>query len=552
MYESIVLNIDLKSTSSSQQHVTTSSTQFGFVIAGYCPCYVANVLEDSVSDRAGLRRGDLIMSINGVNCCRARIKTLLSLIKGQTSLKLAIHRRRGSSHHVSKSIKSNKSTTPKPACKLSTWKRLLKKPSTWFCGSQGTGVNVTQLQDVTAFYSRDEDQTGDSVAIEKGITGAKSVSTADTGYETLSRFDSGSTETKTDITVSDTLNSYSGCDLTTSSKSERKRRHNASGNKSISTKKRVLEHNDQQRFDKVRTKLIGDLIELEANFVSQLTMAVATFSRPLRGFFMRQQDYFMLFQNVEKIWIISENFLRSMDKWSAYDLYTKLGYLYSQKIGLFREAFTIYAQGFSAAKSLYNDLTAHSKQFRLFLKEVQSPDMTLRSFLDAPLLHCYRTLDLLKQIRQYTRDAEQAAHIESVMADLRQILSNLNTADNMNLVSGVNEQDMTNYDDTMTTMSTEEACSTFFMNENGSVMSTINENEDWIDCEEEENNHDDESPTVNVNDSTTLMLSKHYYDMTSCCSDGDDSSKSSTTSSSSLSSLKQQEQQDEQSEFYDF
>ena len=205
-----------------------------------------------------------------------------------------------------------------------------------------------------------------------------------------------------------------------------------------------------------------------------------------------------------KILIISENFLRSMDKWSAYDLYTKIGQLYAQKISLFKDALTIYAQGYSKSKSLYDELTAHSKQFRLFLKEVQTPPaMTLSAFLDMPIVQIQKTLELFKQIRKFTpeskRNPSEAPHIDSVIFELRRILSNLNTDDNINLK--MEQQQCQNLSVADTDRST-----TFFMNENGSVISTIIEEEE----EEEEE----------------AATSQSGYAMTSCCS-------SSTTSDSS-------------------
>jgi hypothetical protein len=183
------------------------------------------------------------------------------------------------------------------------------------------------------------------------------------------------------------------------------------------------------KFNQIRTKLIGELIESEANFVSYLSMAVATFSRPLRGFFIQQQDYFTLFQNIEKILVISENFLRSMDKWSAYDLYTKIGLLYTQKMSLFKEAFASYVKGYAKAKELLGELKSHSKQFRLFLSEAQTNNLTLANLIDLPLVHMQKTMDLFKQIRVYTHESKrspsEAPHIDSVIAELRKILNSV-------------------------------------------------------------------------------------------------------------------------------
>lgn len=97
-----------------------------------------------------------------------------------------------------------------------------------------------------------------------------------------------------DFEVTMTVNSYSGLgDVTLdSSRNEETKKPQSATN---------LKDAGCENFNEMRTRLIGDLIEMEANFVSYLSMAVATFSRPLRGFFIKQQDYFCLFQNIEKV-----------------------------------------------------------------------------------------------------------------------------------------------------------------------------------------------------------------------------------------------------------
>lgn len=186
-----------------------------------------------------------------------------------------------------------------------------------------------------------------------------------------------------------------------------------------------------------RTELIENLLEMESDFISFLSMGVAQLARPLRGFLMKQQDYFTLFQNIEKILIISENFLRSMDKWSSLDLYTRIGQLYTQKLNLFREAFTIYIKGHGTSKCLLNELKSHSQEFRLFVNETQSGNLTLSNLIDLPLIHIQGTLNCFKQIRKFTtivdNNSVDSAHIDLVISDLRKILSHSNCAENINL-----------------------------------------------------------------------------------------------------------------------
>lgn len=233
--------------------------------------------------------------------------------------------------------------------------------------------------------------------------------------------DADGDEVEDDFEVTMTVNSYSGLSADSSRDEIIALETNANKRNPTTT--------NCERFNEMRTRLIGDLIEMEANFVSYLSMAVATFSRPLRGFFIKQQDYFCLFQNIEKILVISESFLRSMDKWSAYDLYTRIGQLYSHKMALFKEAYTLYARGHHKSKCLLAELRQHSKQFRLFLSEVEYGELTLERSLDLPVVHVQRTLEIFKRIRGFTlesrRQPAEAPHIDSVILELRAVLANL-------------------------------------------------------------------------------------------------------------------------------
>lgn len=391
------------------------SSGYGFTVVGYCPCHIDNLIDDSSAERSGLQQSDLIMKINNINCCRATLKTVLSLIKNSVSeLNITVYR----STNANRSSRSNSSKLSQPMAKKAKKTSYLGKlfrPSKWL--SCAAPLNLTSANSC----SRIQQQTMDCTYYSKPSLSKESSQSsqigADTGYETLStqQSDADDSNDYTIETVTDTINSYSDCDVTHSQHS-------------IKEQLSKQQRHGEQRFDEQKTQLIGDLIEMEANFVSYVSMAVAQLARPLRGFFMQQQDYFVLFQNIEKILIISENFLRSMDKWSAMDLYTRIGQLYTQKLNLFREAFTTYAKGHAKSKCLLEDLKSHSKQFRLFLGETQSGNLTLSNLIDLPLIHIYDTLAYFKQIRRFTveskRNPAEAPHIDSVIFELRKILNN--------------------------------------------------------------------------------------------------------------------------------
>ena len=386
---------------------------YGFTVAGYCPCHIASIVTGSVADKLGLQQSDILIKINNVNCCRATLKTVLSLIKSATSeLNVTVYR----AANPNRGSRNCSKLSPAPEvtkAKKSSYLGKLFRPSKWM--SCAAPLNLTNANNNNNNRSESMDC---SYYTKPSLTKEASQPSigADTGYETLSTQNSDSEDSNdyTIETVTDTINSYSDCDVTRSQRSAKEpvpaRCHG------------------RARFDEHKTQLIGDLIEMEANFVSYVSVAVAQLVRPLRGFFMDQQDFFTLFQNIEKILIISENFLRSMDKWSAMDLYTRIGQLYTQKLNLFREAFTIYAKGHAKSKCLLADLKSHSKQFRLFLQETQSGNLTLGNLIDLPLIHMHDTLAYFKQIRRCTgesrRSPSEAPHIDSVIFELRKILTN--------------------------------------------------------------------------------------------------------------------------------
>lgn len=427
-----------------------SSKGYGFTVAGYCPCHVQNIIDNSIAGRAGLQQSDLIIKINNVNCQRATLKSVLSLIKNSTSdLFLTVNRPTGfnKSRNCSKLIAQSTSTVKKS--KKTSYFGKLFRPSKWLsCAAPITMTKINSCSTIRSAHATN--QTLNQTTYSK--PSAKETS-QDTGYDTLSAHDDSNDYTIE--TVTDTINSYSDCDLTVAQRSM----------KDFNIKVKV-----ENTFNEERTQLIGDLIEMEANFVSFLSMSVATLARPLRGFFMQQKDYFTLFQNIEKILIISENFLRSMDKWSALDLYTRIGQLYTQKLSLFREAFTTYAKGHAKSKCLLNDLKSHSKQFRLFLNEAQSENMTLSNMMDLPLIHISQTLNYFKQIRRFTceskRNPSEAPHIDSVIFELRKIINH--SAINVESL----EYEVFNSDNDESMETYEEACYDQDFSSNSNFMST--------------------------------------------------------------------------------
>ena len=468
----------------------SDGSSYGFTIAGYCPCYVESVNPNSIASDAGLRRGDLIMKVNSVTCFRGTLKSVLNLIKSSAGiLTLTIHRNHGTIKHlpkISHVVDSGK--------KKSGLKKLFFKPSMWFSCAGNKSINILKCafnSESNRTLEKQENPKSSQQSLTQTSTSSRCecckqsmvkqqlssqtptvLNSGDTGYDsfdTLPKSKSIESLSSSEVsieTVTNTENSYSQCDLTVETKCPKEIKYS---------------QDLMNKCNETRTQMIGKLIELEESFVADLSKSVAAFSRPLRGFFIKQNDYFTLFQNIEKILVISENFLRSMDKWSALDLYTKIGQLYAQKMSLFREAFAIYANGYFTSKSLLKELKSQSKQFRLFLNEVQTDDMTLDSLIDTPIIHLQQMLELFQNIRRFTfetkRSPSEAPHIDAVIVDLRKILSNVKPSDE-ELVSLIEEFEEDEDVDLTEWFMTCEESRHFKLNENISISAIDSANSD--------------------------------------------------------------------------
>lgn len=208
-----------------------------------------------------------------------------------------------------------------------------------------------------------------------------------------------------------------------------------------------------------------------------------------------------------------------MDKWSAYDLYTKIGQLYSHKMSLFKEAYTIYARGHAKSKSLLAELRRHSKQFRLFLAEVESPELALERFLDLPIMHIHATLDIFKRIRCYTiesrRNPTEAPHIDSVILELKHILA---ASQQQQLPQSLEQSNVT----TIMCIRPEDDMTTTMTTTNTTVESDYDDDDGFTIDEEDEDEEEN------------ARRSSLRTDVNSCCSSSASSSSSEDSCCSSV------------------
>lgn len=204
--------------SSSSLLANGNTGELGMSISGYCPCYIECVCESSAAWQSGLRTGDLIMRVNDVNCCRARLKSVLALIRrsmANGSTKLTAYRPLVASRPststsgkeqmclssgAGKAQKSKPSVDKQPELvkkrsTVSTLKskllaKLFHKPSMWLSCAQ---PNNQTLHQSTFYFAPTAAPVSNSGEVIKPTVNAgqqsfilhPSGASGDTGYETL-------------------------------------------------------------------------------------------------------------------------------------------------------------------------------------------------------------------------------------------------------------------------------------------------------------------------------------------------------------------------------
>ncbi|CAF1077737.1 unnamed protein product, partial [Brachionus calyciflorus] len=175
---------------------------YGFVLNGYCPCYVESIVEHSVAELSGLKRGDLVIKVNGTNCCRATIKSIMSIIKTNSKdiLTLVIYRRLSDSQKAfaisrqfgkSNSIfkKPTQNTPSKKSEKVNFISKLLR-PSKWLSCAQTGNTTMASTYMVQSCMSLQSNEyilcTKECCKFKHSVEIIKTES--DAGYETISRY----------------------------------------------------------------------------------------------------------------------------------------------------------------------------------------------------------------------------------------------------------------------------------------------------------------------------------------------------------------------------
>ena len=115
----------------------------------------------------------------------------------------------------------------------------------------------------------------------------------------------------------------------------------------------------------------------------QMQAGIACYSRPLRHCILTPQQHMTLFQNIEKLTVISEYVVSKMTSHKV-----DFGAIFHPKMTMLCDAYERYCGGITEALQLLAELRRFS-EFQQFLQRVPKDESTipLETFLSAPILH---------------------------------------------------------------------------------------------------------------------------------------------------------------------
>ena len=148
-------------------------------------------------------------------------------------------------------------------------------------------------------------------------------------------------------------------------------------------------------------ELCLQLIHAEDKFVTLMHQGVLRFSRPLRHGILTAFEYQMLFQNVEKLLVISEFHLKKLaDCWAKnqHGLQT-VGNIYETQLQVICDAYKTYFSGLVAADLLLAELLRKPAFVDFLNQELPGvPNIQLDTFLQTPQKHIQNLINILEDI----------------------------------------------------------------------------------------------------------------------------------------------------------
>ncbi|XP_052222379.1 uncharacterized protein LOC127838592 isoform X1 [Dreissena polymorpha] len=342
------VNKDVWGTESLDLTLQRGKNGFGFTVVEGCPARVGRVDRASPAETAGLQPGDLIIRLNKQNVSRSTATSVAKLIKhSSNTLLLEVQR-------------------PKPV----TCEQLESSP--WVHQSDiDLGYDLDDLEPQASSLG-DDHTVPQMFTIREDRTENKEnmIGLADQTMYTNMSPEFASLATSTPLPLL------------------------ARGHRTVQTS------------ESRKQEAIHRLLSLELDFIDLMHSGMQRYSRPLRHCILSHSQHATLFQNIEKLTMVSEYHVKQMHDNAPQSFTTSsddtdassstenssflqsIGLIYQSKVHMLCQAYDLYAKGISAANQLLSDLR-RSEDFVRFISVAAVPDgqPSISAFVYRPVQH---------------------------------------------------------------------------------------------------------------------------------------------------------------------
>ncbi|KAL3872127.1 hypothetical protein ACJMK2_040079 [Sinanodonta woodiana] len=206
-----------------------------------------------------------------------------------------------------------------------------------------------------------------------------------------------------------------------------------------------------------KQEAVHRLLRIELDFVDLMHSGMQRYSRPLRHCILTNIQHFALFQNIEKLTIISEYHVKQMhdnvpsmtsdDTGTSADsqhFVNSVGLIYESKIHILCQAYELYAKGINEANRLLSDL----RKSEDFIKFVSNPSLkgrqpSISTFIFRPVQHIHELYQVLREIFLNTAaESTDYSCLKQVVEGLQECANNTNfSCERVESLTSINSKD---------------------------------------------------------------------------------------------------------------
>ncbi|XP_055896512.1 uncharacterized protein LOC106061993 isoform X2 [Biomphalaria glabrata] len=334
---------------------------FGFSFVDEFPPKVGRVDRASPAEQAGVKKGDMVIRINGQNVSRSTCEGVAHLVKKLNAHSITLELQR--EHVIKNTVEISTSASSNP-----------HHPSPY--NKRGVGTSTDHLYESITDRSDHHKENWVNGSQDEFLTDD------DTAYYHQNDQPKAITSTPRPF-IKPTHRTVSTASLPTTNKHES----------------------------------IHRLMSLELDYIDFMHYGIERYSRPLRHCIVSAQQHMALFQNVEKLVTISEYHIKQMqDNTSSVDSDTEdsqssessmfpnsVALIYQSKVHMLCQAYESYANGLASSNTLLKELRKN-RDFMSFVKDTPSEDgqnfgqPTISAFINRPVQHIQELCMVLSEI----------------------------------------------------------------------------------------------------------------------------------------------------------